>query len=86
LLDGATAVKVFGRYVPVRAEVVGVDELSAHADADDIITWLAGMPTAPSACYVVHGDPVPAAALARRIHTELRWPAVLPRYGERVLL
>lgn len=86
LLDGATAVKVFGRYVPVRAEVVGVDELSAHADADDIIAWLATMPTAPSACYVVHGDPAPAAALARRIHTELRWPAILPRYGERVLL
>ena len=32
LLDGADAIKIFGEYVPVRAEVVAMDALSAHAD------------------------------------------------------
>lgn len=44
LLDGATALKMFGGYVPVRAEVVGVDELSAHVDADGMLDWLRSAP------------------------------------------
>jgi len=35
---------------------------------------------------VVHGEPRSAAALARRVSEELGWTAVVPRYGERVLL
>jgi Cft2 family RNA processing exonuclease len=33
--------------VPVRAEVVPMDTLSAHADADEIIQWLCGFKRAP---------------------------------------
>jgi len=86
LLDGATTLKMFGRYVPVRAEVAGIDELSAHADADGLLAWLRSAPSPPHTCYVVHGEPAPASTLAARIGTELGWPAVLPRYAERVLL
>lgn len=86
LLDGATTLKIFGQYVPVRAEVVGVDDLSAHADADGVLAWLRTAPEPPRACYVVHGEPVPAAALAARISTELGWCAVVPQHAERVLL
>lgn len=86
LRDGATTLKMFGRYVPIRAEVVAVDEFSAHADADDVIDWLGSAPVAPTSCYVVHGEPQPAAALADRIHRDLRWCAVVPRHAERVLV
>lgn len=86
LLDGATTLKMHGRYVPVRAEVVGVAELSAHADADGMLAWLRAAPRPPQACYVVHGDERPAAVLADRIVHELGWCAVVPRFGERVLI
>ncbi|BCB89542.1 MBL fold metallo-hydrolase RNA specificity domain-containing protein [Phytohabitans suffuscus] len=86
LLDGATTLKMYGRYVPVRAEVASVDELSAHADADGLLAWLRSAPSPARTCYVVHGEPAPAAALAARIGTELGWCAVVPRYAERVLL
>jgi metallo-beta-lactamase family protein len=86
LLDGARSLKMFGNYVPVRAEVVGVDELSAHADADGVLAWLRTAPVPPRACYVVHGDPSAAAALAAMIDAELGWCAVVPRHAERVLL
>jgi metallo-beta-lactamase family protein len=86
LLDGARSLKMFGRYVPVRAEVAAVDELSAHADADGLLAWLRTAPAAPQVCYVVHGEPAAAAALAGRISTELGWCAVLPGPGERVLV
>jgi metallo-beta-lactamase family protein len=86
LLDGATSLKMFGGYVPVRAEVVGITEFSAHADADDLIAWLRTAPTPPRTCFAVHGEPQASNALAHRIHTELRWCAAVPRYAERVLL
>jgi metallo-beta-lactamase family protein len=86
LLDGATSLKMYGHYVPVRAEVVGVDEFSAHADARDMVEWLRTAPAAPKTCYVVHGEPDASLALARDIERDLGWCAVVPRPGERVLL
>jgi metallo-beta-lactamase family protein len=85
LIQGARALKMFGGYVPVRAEVVALDGFSAHADADDLIAWLAAG-SVPDICYVVHGDEAPARALAARIDNELGWCAVVPRFEERVLL
>ncbi|MEJ3747023.1 MBL fold metallo-hydrolase [Actinomycetes bacterium KLBMP 9797] len=86
LRDGAAALKMFGRYVPVRAEVVGLDDFSAHADADGLLSWLGTAPEPPRTCYVVHGEPGPAAALAGRVRSELGWCAVVPQHAERVLL
>jgi metallo-beta-lactamase family protein len=81
-------VKVHGRYVPVRAEVVQLQTLSVHADGDELIGWLARMPSAtpPPTAYVVHGEKRSTAALARRIREELDWGAVAPRLGERVVV
>jgi metallo-beta-lactamase family protein len=86
LAEGARTVKIHGRYVPVRAEVVIDDEFSAHADADEVITWLGRMPSEPRTVFVVHGEPSGSAELARRIGDELGWLAVVPRLGERVRL
>jgi len=86
LLDGARTLKMYGGYVPVRAEVVGVDDLSAHADADGVLAWLKSAPTPPRTCYVVHGEPSAATALATRIDRDLGWCAVTPRDAERVLV
>jgi metallo-beta-lactamase family protein len=77
-------VKIHGRYVPVRAEVVTVDGFSVHADADEVLAWLRLLPEPPEACFVVHGEPGAASALAERIEDELTWTAVVPRYGEQV--
>jgi metallo-beta-lactamase family protein len=86
LAQGATQVKMHGRYVPVRAEVVQVETLSVHADADEVLAWLSRMPDPPQAAYVVHGERRASAALAQRIGRELGWCAVVPRLGERVVV
>jgi metallo-beta-lactamase family protein len=85
LLEGAHQVKMHGRYVPVRAEIVDVPTFSVHADADELLAWLKSAP-APETVYVVHGEPDSSAALARRIDDELGWCAVVPRLGEHVRL
>lgn len=86
LQDGARQVKMHGHYVPVRAEVVDDPDFSVHADVDELLTWLAGSPSAPEVVYVVHGEPTSSAALAARIRDDLGWCAVVPRLGERVRL
>jgi metallo-beta-lactamase family protein len=83
LAEGARAIKIHGEYVPVRAEIVQADAFSAHADADDVLSWLADAPE-PVTAYVVHGEPSAAAALRDRLHSELGWTAAVPALGERV--
>ncbi|MEU6732655.1 MBL fold metallo-hydrolase [Streptomyces physcomitrii] len=85
LVDGARALKMFGEYVPVRAEVADVPGFSAHADADEILSWLRGAPL-PHTAYLVHGEPAASTALRDRLDSERGWNAVLPRPGEAVLI
>ncbi|MCX4966102.1 MBL fold metallo-hydrolase [Streptomyces sp. NBC_00654] len=85
LVEGARSLKMFGEYVPVRAEVADVPHFSAHADAAQILDWLRGAPP-PHTTYLVHGEPTASAALRERIDRELGWTAVVPRSGEAVLV
>jgi metallo-beta-lactamase family protein len=86
LLDGARQVKIHGRYVPVRAEVVQIPDFSVHADAGEVVAWLGRAPRPPHTLYVVHGEPHAARALAHLVTETLHWNAVVPRYGELVRL
>lgn len=84
LASGADAVKVFGRYVPVRAEVLALRCFSVHADEAELLAWLSSAPRPPDVVHVVHGEPDSSEAMRAAISGRLGWPAVVPRQGERV--
>ena len=84
LASGADAVKMFGRYVPVRAEVLALRCFSVHADEPETLRWLSSAPRPPDVVYVVHGEPEASAAMHDAITGELGWTAVVPSLGERV--
>jgi metallo-beta-lactamase family protein len=86
MLAGAEAIKIHGAYVPVRAEVVGMDSLSAHADYTEILAWLGTFSRAPQNTFITHGEPAAADELRRRIHETLGWPCEIPNYLDSVLL
>jgi metallo-beta-lactamase family protein len=86
LAEGATQLKMHGRYVRVRAEVAVVDGFSVHADSSELVAWLGSAPVLPRVVYVVHGEPAASAALAARVREELDVLAVVPRDGEVVRL
>ncbi|WP_353508371.1 MBL fold metallo-hydrolase [Intrasporangium sp.] len=86
LADGARELKIAGRYVRVRAEVLQLDDFSVHADADELVAWLAGLPEPPETVHVVHGEPEASRALANRIRDELDCAVNVPRLHERVLV
>ncbi len=85
LRNGARQLKMFGQYHPVRARVFSV-ELSAHADQDDLIAWLATTSPPPRTVFVNHGEPPASEALTHAIEDRLGVYAVVPKPGERVRL
>ncbi|WP_422935125.1 MBL fold metallo-hydrolase [Sinomonas sp. P47F7] len=86
LQSGARTLRVYGRDVLIRAEVVSVENLSAHADADAILRWMSHADAPPRMAYVTHGELGASDALRRRIRHELGWPARVPEYLEEVSL
>jgi len=86
LLDGATELKMMGRYVPVRARIVDLPQFSVHADSRELLEWARRAPDEPQIAYVVHGEPSASTALAGSLRHALGWAAVVPRLGERVRL
>jgi metallo-beta-lactamase family protein len=86
LADGCRELKLLGRYVPVRAEVVDCGAFSVHADAEELLAWLGAAPRPPETVYVVHGEPEASLALHDAIEDRLDITAVVPRNLERVRL
>ena len=86
MVGGARSVKIHGEYVPVRAEVAVLENMSAHADAAEIIDWLRGLRDRPRRVFVTHGEPTAADAMRHRIEEELGWDARVPEHRERVSL
>lgn len=86
LQEGAHEVKIRGRYVRVRAEVVTDSGFSVHADADELVSWLQAMPEPPETVYIVHGEPEAAASLADRVRETVDCAVAVARLGERILL
>jgi metallo-beta-lactamase family protein len=86
LLSGERAVKMLGRYVPVRAQVRNLSAFSVHADASELLDWLGRAPRPPIGVFAVHGEPAAAKALAASIAEKLDWPAIVPAHDERVQL
>ena len=86
MLAGTPAIKIHGEYLPVRAEVVNLEMLSAHADRDGLLAWVGRLPHAPKQVYVTHGEPVAADSLRLAIEEKFRWPSRVPEHGVTVQL
>ena len=81
IANGERLVRIYGEWIPIRAEVADLAMLSAHADADELIRWARGFTAAPKEVFVVHGEPGPADTLRRRLDREFGWRATVPRPG-----
>jgi metallo-beta-lactamase family protein len=86
MLDGVESIKIHGEYVPVRAKVELISNLSAHADFSEIIAWLGGFQSPPKKTFITHGEPVAADAMRLHIEEQLHWRVTVPDYLETVTL
>ena len=86
LAGGAREIKIHGDYVPVRAEVVSLGALSAHADRDELLRWVGRLPRAPKRLFVTHGEPVAADRLRQAIEESHGWPCTVAEHLQAVHL
>lgn len=80
MIAGAESIKIHGEYVPLRAQVTQITNLSAHADSEEILGWLSHFKSPPKTTFIVHGEPDAADALRKRIEEKLHWRCQVPSY------
>jgi metallo-beta-lactamase family protein len=80
--DGEREVRIFQHPIPVRCHIERIGGFSAHADWQEVLRWLAGMPTPPRRSFTTHGEPAAAEAMAEHIRERYGWTVEVPQYGE----
>ncbi|REC63730.1 MBL fold metallo-hydrolase [Chryseobacterium pennae] len=74
LLNESHELKIHGIYYPVKANIVELTGLSAHADQSELIEWIKKYKNPPRQIMLVHGEPSALEALRVKIQTDLKIP------------
>ena len=82
LLEGATDIKIHGKYYEVKAKVVEIETLSAHGDQKDLINWLSDLEEKPKKVFLVHGENEPADELRVKIQEKYGFECIVPLMGQ----
>lgn len=81
LLEGASAVKLFGEEVQVNARIEQLEGISSHADSKILLDWLAGFKKKPKTVFVNHGSDAVCDEFAATIEEKLAISATAPYSG-----
>jgi metallo-beta-lactamase family protein len=81
LVDGAKTARIYGKDIPVRAEIYTIGGFSAHADQAALLHWLKQFKRPPAQTFVVHGELHAAQALADYIK-KMDWEVAVPGLGD----
>lgn len=78
LLRGKRELKVHGEYIPIRAQVASLENISAHADYAEILHWLEDCKITPRRVFVTHGEPIASDEMRLRLIDRFGWHAMVP--------
>ena len=81
LIDGASAVKLFGENIEVSARIESLKGISGHADMKGLLDWLGGFESEVSHVFVVHGEDAVTDEFARTVTEKFGWKAFAPYSG-----
>lgn len=86
MIRGQKEIKMFGQMIPIRAEIVQIENISAHADSAEMLDWLACLKKAPRKLFITHGETVAAEALKSQIEQRFHWKCEIPAYLDSAIL
>lgn len=86
LARGEKEISIHGQMWPVLARIEKLDNMSAHADYEEILTWLGNFNSQPRRVFITHGEPAAADAMKGHIEERFGWDAHVPVQGETVEL
>jgi len=79
LLEGEKELKVYGKWVPFKMQVVEIEGLSAHADHAELMDWMDSIKNKPERIFIIHGEKESAEALQKGIKETYGWDAEIPQ-------
>jgi metallo-beta-lactamase family protein len=82
--SGAPEVKIFGQIVPIRAQVVALEQFSDHADTPELLQWLRTFRKKAGITYLVHGEPAASSQLRDAMTKELGWNVQVAQWMQKV--
>ena len=82
ILDGQKEVNIFGEPIRVRAQVVKINELSGHADQQELLAWMEPLTKEVKHVFLVHGEYTQQQALALAIEERYNIKAIIPARGD----
>ena len=83
---GAGEIKIHGEYVPVRAQIRMLHNMSAHGDYQEILQWFSESKISPRKIFVTHGEASAADEFRRRLSETFDCPCFVPAPEEIVYL
>jgi len=86
LINGVEQVKIHGEYVPVKAEVVCLGGMSAHADYVELGDWVETLKRAPERVFLTHGEPDAQKVFSGYLKDRFGWEVEIPKLDEVVTL
>ena len=81
LADGVKDVRIFQEDIHVSAEIVQLQDVSAHADQNGLIHWLIDNPEKPEKVFVVHGDEEACTTFTELLKKDYDYRATAPYSG-----
>ncbi|MGB7666736.1 MAG: MBL fold metallo-hydrolase, partial [Candidatus Acidiferrales bacterium] len=82
LLSGGKAARIYGKMIPVGAEIQEVSQFSAHGDRTELVRWLSGFTAPPKRLFLTHGEPAAAQAFSGTVQQKLNWRVTVPAQGD----
>lgn len=82
LLEGASQIKLYGKFYPVKAQIENIGGLSAHADQGELIRWLDKLDNKPEHIFITHGEKESARGLQNRISEVYHWDSEIPTLNQ----
>lgn len=86
IVDRAKQVRILGQKYKVKAKVVQINGLSAHADKNEMLAWLKKFKTPPKRIFLVHGEPESEQAFRDFLTDKTGWQVTIPEYEQEIVL
>lgn len=85
IVDGASAVTLFGEKIAVRAKVWTIGGFSAHADQADLLDWVGRIAEKSNPrVFLIHGEPTSCNGFAKAIKERIGLDASIPHWRETI--
>jgi len=78
LLEGAREMEISGKNLSVNAYIDQIENLSAHADQQELLNWSSEITNMPTETFLIHGDPSAQEVFGSKLEDLRGWKVTIP--------